>query len=187
LYIALGCIGALAICTFFFAFIVSRSALVSIEPDQRGVVISAIEPTGYRPNPMGPGLHLIIPMLENVKVYSIAPQTYVMSPQSSSGDDSIKAVTRDGQTVKIGVSVVYALDPEKIFDLYMTWQDRYEDGFIRPVTRSTTRDIVLRYDATDLNSKKVEIVQTISDQLNQKFAENDFILKGYSIGDVLIP
>ena len=53
--------------------------LVFIEPEERGVVISALSSNGYRQAPLTPGLHLIVPFFERVERYSIASQTYTMS------------------------------------------------------------------------------------------------------------
>ena len=55
------------------------SGLVFINPDERGVVISAVAPDGYRKEALQPGLSWIIPFAENVKIYSISRQTYTMS------------------------------------------------------------------------------------------------------------
>ena len=42
------------------------AGLVFIQPEERGVVISAIQPTGYRVQPLQPGLRWIIPFFETV-------------------------------------------------------------------------------------------------------------------------
>jgi threonine/homoserine/homoserine lactone efflux protein len=48
------------------------AGLVFLQADQYGIVISALQPTGYRPQPLTPGLHWVVPFLENVQPYSIA-------------------------------------------------------------------------------------------------------------------
>ena len=85
---------------FIGAFLLSMVSLglVFLQADQYGVVISAFQPNGYRTEPLGPGLHWIIPLVENVKPYSIARQTYTMSTSTGegqiAGDDSIEARTK---------------------------------------------------------------------------------------------
>jgi regulator of protease activity HflC (stomatin/prohibitin superfamily) len=68
------------------------AGLVFIQPDERGVVISAVAPKGYREQALEPGLHWIIPFLENLITYPNHKQTYTMSisPQEGAiqGDDS---------------------------------------------------------------------------------------------------
>ena len=59
--------------------------LVFIKPEDRGVVISALSSTGYRQDPLTPGLHLIIPFFERVERYKITHQTYTMSSTPTEG------------------------------------------------------------------------------------------------------
>ena len=77
------------------------AGLIFIKPEERGVVISAVAPKGYRETPLEPGLNWVIPFLENVEIYPISKQTYTMSiaPMEGQvkGDDSVTARTSDGQ------------------------------------------------------------------------------------------
>ena len=77
--------------------------LVFIQPDERGVVISALSPDGIRSDALQPGLRFVIPFAEQVKTYPISRQTYTMSAAVGEGtcygDDSIRARTKDGQEV----------------------------------------------------------------------------------------
>jgi hypothetical protein len=68
----------LVIATVVFSLVLTTfsAGLVFLQADQYGIVISALQPTGYRPQPLNPGLHWVVPFLENVKPYSIAKQTY---------------------------------------------------------------------------------------------------------------
>ncbi len=83
------------------AFSTISAGLVFIDPDQRGVVISAVAPKGYREIALLPGLHWVIPFAETVVQYPISRQTYTMSiapiEGQVQGDDSITARTSDGQ------------------------------------------------------------------------------------------
>ena len=77
------------------------SGLVFIQPEDRGIVISAVAPKGYREQALEPGLRFIIPFAETVVVYPISRQNYTMSISPNEGavqgDDSITARTSDGQ------------------------------------------------------------------------------------------
>jgi regulator of protease activity HflC (stomatin/prohibitin superfamily) len=93
------------------ALTVISAGLVFIQPEDRGVVISAVSPQGYRELALTPGLHWIIPFFENVITYPISKKTYTMSIAPSEGDiqgdDSITARTADGQEVFVDASVIY--------------------------------------------------------------------------------
>jgi hypothetical protein len=141
------------------AIITSISAgLVFIQPEERGVVISAVAPDGYRTQALQPGLNWIIPFLENVETYSIARQTYTMSIAQQEGqiqgDDSIAARTADGQEVKIDASVIYAVDPAQVIHLHIEWQRRYGEELVRPLSRGVIRDAVSQYGVEEVYSSR---------------------------------
>src|SRR3990172_9364540 len=99
-------------------FSVASAGLVFVQPEDRGVVISAVAPGGYRQQALEPGLHWIIPFFENVINYPIKKQTYTMSVMPTEGqivgDDSISARTADGQEIFVDASVIFSLDPQKV-------------------------------------------------------------------------
>jgi regulator of protease activity HflC (stomatin/prohibitin superfamily) len=165
------------------------AGLVFIQADQRGVVISAVAPKGYREQVLQPGLRWVIPFAENVKTYSISRQTYTMSVASAEGqvqgDDSIRARTRDGQEVNVDASVIYAMDPNKIILMHIEWQDRYQDGVVRPLARGVIRDMASQYGVEEIyTSKRVEMIQRITDELTTKLAENNLILIDFILRDI---
>jgi regulator of protease activity HflC (stomatin/prohibitin superfamily) len=165
------------------------AGLVFIQADERGVVISALAPKGYRDQPLQPGLHWIIPFAENVKLYSVSRQTYTMSVASSEGqvqgDDSIRARTMDGQEINVDASVIYAIDPNKIIDMHIQWQDRYQDGVVRPLARGIIRDIASQYGIQEIvSSKRTEMEQKITDELQRKLEENNLMLVDFILRDL---
>jgi hypothetical protein len=116
------------------------AGLVFIPPDQRGVVISAVAPKGYREEALQPGLRWIVPFLENVESYSISKMTYTMSITQMEGavigDDSITARTQDGQEILIDSSVIFSVDPNKTIKVHIEWQKRYINDLVRPLARA---------------------------------------------------
>jgi len=165
------------------------AGLVFLQADQYGIVISAIQPTGYRPEPLTPGLHWVVPFVENVKSYSIAKQTYTMATATGegpvSGDDSIQARTKDGQQVYIDASVIYSIDPAKLVQLHITWQNRFEDNVVRPVTRSAIRDAVSQYGVEEIvSTKRADLEQTISEAISQGLSSNNLIMVDFLLRNI---
>jgi len=148
------------------------AGLVFIQPQERGVVISALSGTGYRPAALGPGLHWIVPYAENVVRYSISNQTYTMVAQKVEGkvqgDDSVSARTADGQQVYFDASVIYAANPDKVVKLHIQWQGRYEDEFVRPRARSLIYNRAAQYTVEQIyGSKRTELQQAIQDEISK--------------------
>jgi regulator of protease activity HflC (stomatin/prohibitin superfamily) len=168
---------------------VISAGLVFIQPEDRGVVISAVTPGGYRPTALEPGLHWIIPFAENVVTYPISKQTYTMSIAPSegaiTGDDSIAARTADGQEVLVDASVIFAIDPNQTVAVHIAWQDRYINDLVRPVTRGVVRDVASQFGVEEIvSSKRVELTEGVRDGIGAKLAENGLILVDYVLRNI---
>ncbi len=162
------------------------AGLVFIEPEERGVVISALAAKGYRDEALQPGLRWIMPFMERVELYPISRQSYTMSIATNegeiTGDDSITARTSDGQEIFVDASVIYEINPEKVVDVHILWQNRYAD-LVRAQARGIIRDAVSQFGVEDVvTDKRFELVDFINENLAIKFEENgltlvDFVLR----------
>ena len=168
---------------------VVSAGLVFIQPEERGVVISALQPAGYRPEPLQPGLRWVIPFFENAVIYPISRQTYTMSIATNEGqvqgDDSIAARTADGQEIFVDASVIYAIDPAKVVGLHIDWQDRYTAELVRPLARGVIRDVVSQYKVEEVvTSKRVEMTTKISADMQQKLEDNGLSLVTFILRNI---
>lgn len=165
------------------------AGLVFIQPEERGIVISALAAKGYREQALQPGLRWIIPFAEQVRLYPISRQTYTMASAAGEGqvlgDDSIRARTRDGQEILIDASVIYSIDPGKIIELHINWQNRFQDELVRPAARNTIRDAASQYSVEEIvSTKRAEMEELITRTLTERFAENDLILVSFLLRDI---
>ncbi|PWH15549.1 MAG: hypothetical protein DDG60_05645 [Anaerolineae bacterium] len=180
----------------FIVFLVSAvlftgigAGLVFIEPDEIGVVITAVGEGGIRPDPLPSGLHWIVPFVNRVERYSILRQTYTMSSVEiegvQRGDDSIQVRTKDGQQVYVDASVIYAVDPTKAIDLYRTWRNGYETGLVRPVARGVIRDVASQYGVEEIvSTKRSEMEQLITQELQRVFERNNLVLQDFVLRNI---
>jgi len=182
------------IVSLVFALLINTvsAGLVFIEPQERGVVISALQ-QGIRPQALQPGLNWVVPYFENVVTYSISRQTYTMSIASEEGeipgDDSVEARTADGQVVRIDASIIFAIDPAEVTDVHIKWQDQYVNNLVRPQARGVIREAVSQFAVEEVYSEKRA---ELSQQLNQKMAVKleegglllvDFVLRNITFSD----
>lgn len=166
---------------------VFNSGLVFIQPQERGVVISALAPEGYRQETLQPGLSWVTPFFETVQVYPISYQTYTMSIATEegqiAGDDSIAARTADGQEILVDASVIFAVDPEQALRVHILWQDRYEEELVRAQARSIIRDVVSQFTVNEVvSTERFTLIDQINAQMAQVLDENgllmvDFVLR----------
>lgn len=164
------------------------SGLVYVESNERGVV-KTIRAGGVRPEALDSGLHWIVPVVEQVVVYSISNQTYTMSftpgEGQAGGGDSVRARTKDGQEVIVDASVIFRVDPDKVVQLHVVWQNNYENGVVRPEIRGVVRDAVSQYGVEEVvSTKRAEMVEIISAQLSESFAQNNLELLDFILRDI---
>lgn len=156
-------------------------SLVFIEPQEVGVVVSLVEPDGYREQPLRSGLHWIVPLMERVLRYPIYWQTYTMSSElvegAKSGNDTISARTSDGQEVFLDTSVIFRIDPNDVIRVHIDWQQRFIEDFIRPMLRGIVRTEVSQFTADEVNSSKRKVLESNLDELiREEFRDKGFIL-----------
>ncbi len=160
---------------------------VYIEPQERGVVLSAFAPGGYRTEVLQPGLRWVIPGAERVVRYSIANQTYTMSIVTNegqvAGDDSISARTSDGQEIFLDASVIYKINPDRVIDVHIKWQERYTEDLVRAQSRGIIRDAVSQYGVQEVvTTQRFAMVDAMRKGLSEKLEANglelvDFVLR----------
>jgi regulator of protease activity HflC (stomatin/prohibitin superfamily) len=165
------------------------AGLVFIQPEERGVVISAIDPKGYRENALQPGLNWIVPFFENVVRYPIAKQTYTMSrvplEGQVQGDDSVTARTSDGQEIFVDASVIFNIDPNQVVDVHIDWQSRYNDDLVRPLARGVIRDGVSQFGVEEVySSKRFEMSQLITDEMTRRLGDNGLMLDEFILRNI---
>lgn len=182
-------IAILALAIFAVLLTTTAAGLVFIQPEERGVVISAVAPKGYREEPLQPGLSWIVPFLEKVERYPISKMTYTMSiaplEGEVQGDDSVTARTSDGQEIFVDASVIFRIDPEEVIVVHIAWQDRYSNDLVRPLSRGVIRDVVsqLRVDEV-VSTKRAQMSETINQILGQNLEDNGLVLEDFILRNI---
>ncbi len=169
---------------------VLSASIVFIMPQEAGVVVSLIAPEGYRDQPLRSGLHMLVPWAETPIRYPVYWQTYTMSgkPGESTdrnGNDSIAARTSDGQEVTLDVSVILRIDPEQIVRIHLEWQERYLEGFVRPLVRGVVRTQVAGFSVDEVNSqRRQELEANLDTELRQKLEDKGLILDQFVLRNI---
>jgi regulator of protease activity HflC (stomatin/prohibitin superfamily) len=131
------------------------------------------------------GFHLINPFAKLTRM-SIQTEEYTMSRISTEGrvkgDDAIPALTREGLSVTLDITVLFHLNSENASNLYKDIGLNFEEKIIRPEIRSIIREIIAYYEAKDIYSeKRDEVVKRIKDKLAEKL-----LIRGIAVEDVLL-
>lgn len=118
------------------------------------------------------GFHLKNPLVKVTKL-NIRTQDYTMSVARGEGNrvgaDAISALTKEGLSVDLDITVLYHLQEEKASDVYRDVGRDYGEVIIRPQVRSVIREVIANYDAKDIYSeKREEAAQVILDRLSER-------------------
>ena len=85
----------------------------------------------------------------------------------------------------IDASVIYEIDPLKVVQVHIQWQNRYSDDLVRPLARGIIRDVISQYNVEQVvTSKRVEMTQAMTDALKTQFDANGLILVDFILRNV---
>ncbi len=168
-------------------FIILGISLVSVGPNERVVVFNRV--TGNLGDPKGPGLVFVNPLTTTYRKYDISRQTYTMSAAYNEGevrgDDSVTARTSGGQEVFVDITVIYAINPERLNDVHTQWpNDRYRDELVRPLLRSVVRDAVSEFAIENVYQERQTIDRTITDAVATALGEEGFVLEDILVRNI---
>jgi regulator of protease activity HflC (stomatin/prohibitin superfamily) len=164
-----------------------NSLIVTIGPEERGVIISPHEPTGFVERPLMPGRNMLRP-LESVEIYWIARETYSSaSANPCQPCDSTAALVRttDGADLVINYQVIYSIDAEKVLQIHKDWQHRYPEEFVARQSKQVTQEVASHCAAQEIAlTDKAEIQAAIMAALEPDFSAAGFILWDFIITTV---
>lgn len=164
------------------------SAVVQVGPGEVGVQTlfgSVQERVLYS------GLNLVNPLV-NVEIMDVKTQAYTMSTAQDEGnikgDDAIWALSMDGLTIKLDVTVWYRLNDADAPQVYRTIGVDYVDKIVRPAIRTALRDVSVLYSATDIYSvKREEFVTGVTKNIEEAFKGRGIVLERVLLRNVELP
>ena len=137
------------------------------------------------------GLHLVNPLL-TIEKMSIRTQEYTMSKKREEGlvrgDDAITALTKEGLSVDLDVTVWFHLQPETAWKVYRDIGEDYVKKIVRPAIRTSIRNVAATYSVNDIYSANRERVsKEIFDELVQNLKPRGIIVENVLLRNVSLP
>ena len=131
---------------------------------------------------MQPGLHFKNP-LASVHKMSVKTQQFSMS-----GGDAITALTEEGLTVSLEITVLYKLNPAKADEVYTTIGEEYVSVIVKPQIRTVIREMIANYEAKELYSEARQTIATeIAVKLEPELAARNIILERVLLRNIKLP
>lgn len=159
-----------------FILIILFNSLIVVGAGQRVVVFNSL--TGVEKRTLGEGVHLLIPFIQHPVNYDVRTNTYTMSATSSEGeqrgDDGIDCLTKDGQKIKLDLSIVYNIIPSKAWIVHQNIGPDYVNKIIRPISRSVARNAVANYTVGEIYSvARIKIQKELEEKIRSNFDKYD--------------
>lgn len=167
--------------------VVSQGVIV-VAPQERAVVFQTL--SGNLENPRPAGTHIIVPVLQEATIYDVSRQEYTMAGQSegqTTGNDSVRARTQDGQEIFLDVTVFFnvATDADRLNQLHRNWEKRYRDEFVRPTVRNLLRNEVANFTAEGIYGEQREVMEDrAQEDLAQTFEDEGLVLNDFLVRDI---
>lgn len=170
------------------AVIILLAAITVVPAGHVGVVVLFGK---VRTVPLSPGLHVINPLANVVKMETRLLE-YTMSVASSEGsirgDDAIDALTSEGLKVRLDLTAWFRLKPDEAPKVYNEIGANYDRKIIRPTLRTAIRDVAVRYTAEDIYSaKRDSVVIEITNRAKELIGDRGLILDNILLRNVILP
>jgi regulator of protease activity HflC (stomatin/prohibitin superfamily) len=155
----------------------------SITIIQAGTV-GVVKRLGAVKQELTPGLHFILPLVDEVVLYPTIKKTYEASeiPGSSEADFPdiiISALTSDGQQIRVGITARFMIQPGKAAWILQNLgtEQEYVEKVVKTEIRGSGRRVPTRFTSYDLYTKRsYDAQQALFDEISPKFQENALIL-----------
>lgn len=137
------------------------------------------------------GIHLVNPFA-SIEKMSVRTESYTMSGKTREGivrgDDAIDALTSEGLTVKLDVTVWYRLKSEGAAMVYRDIGPNYVEKIVRPAIKTVIRNIIANYEVAYIYSENreniaISIEQGLKNALTGRNIEAEKVL----MRDVQLP
>jgi regulator of protease activity HflC (stomatin/prohibitin superfamily) len=157
-----------------------------------GVRVSQI--SGTLPETLYPGLHLVIPLVQNIETYDLRDQIYettivrdLPSDQTKKGE-YLKVQTKEGLELGLAVTLRFRLDPHRLAYIHANLPQPVEKQLVPPVVATVFRDLTPRYLVRELfATRRDDIRRDAASAIAQKLAPDAVIVKEVMLRDIQLP
>jgi regulator of protease activity HflC (stomatin/prohibitin superfamily) len=130
------------------------------------------------PETLKSGINLVNPLARIVR----------MSIKTQEVKEVMDVPSKEGLTVKLEVSALYHLDPEKAGDIYKTVGPNYEAVILQPQVRSVTRGVTAGYEARALyTSEREQLALAITEEVRKLVGPRGIVVEATPLRQLTLP
>jgi regulator of protease activity HflC (stomatin/prohibitin superfamily) len=159
------------------------TSIVIVPAGHVGVVFNIVG--GVQQEEMGEGLHVVIPVLQQVTLYDTRQQELTLARTSG---DQISGRSSEGLEIVVDVTVLYQVAGPEAARLHQDIGTSYEQIRVRPEVRSQIRDGISEFDAANLiSSERDDLQRNIEENLAEALRRDNITVLSVLLREVSIP
>ena len=155
----------------------------------------------YETDPLQPGFHIFIPIIQ--KVYVVDTRVHIINYKRNAEIGSMNDATGSiklypainvldsrGLPITIELTVGYRLNPQNAAKTIANYGFNWEDKIINPLVRDVVRNVIGKYPAEELPIRRNEIAARIESQIKEelsKIPNEPVIFESFQLRDIILP
>src|SRR5246127_3017764 len=170
-------------------------SIVVVPTGMAGVRVS--ETSGTVPGTLYPGVHLVMPLMEDVALFDTRDQVFTTgvaedgknAAENVAGKSQLLNVqAKEGLNLGLAITVRYHLDPKRLDYIQGNLPHPVEKEIVPPVVASVWRELIPNYTVRDVfSAKREEVRQRAAGMITQKLAADGIIVREVMLRDIHLP
>jgi regulator of protease activity HflC (stomatin/prohibitin superfamily) len=173
--------------TGVLAFLITES--IGVIPDgAAGVRVSQI--WGARPGALYPGVHILVPLVDEVAIYDTREQVYTTLAAESlkQKGDVLTVQAREGLNIGLAISVRYRLDPRKLDAIHTNLPQPVGEQVVAPVVSTIYRQLAPNYVTKEIfATKREELRAKAAQEITARLGSDGIIVREVLLRDLVLP
>ena len=164
---------------------------VTLVPDgYAGIQVSQF--AGARPGTLYPGVHFVMPLVDDIVLYDTREQVYSTAasagPAGAKANEALTVQAREGLNIGLAVTVRYRLDASKLASIHQNLPQPVGEQVVGPVVSSTYRQLAPNYITREIFAvKREELRSQAAEQIKARLASDGIMVREVLLRDIQLP
>jgi regulator of protease activity HflC (stomatin/prohibitin superfamily) len=169
-------------------------SIVVVASGMAGIRVSQM--SGTRPGTLYPGVHLVVPLVEDVASFDTRDQIFttgISEDGKAAATNATKAQlldvqAKEGLTLGLAITVRYRLDPKRLDYIQSNLPHPVEREIVPPTVASVWRELVPNFTVREVfSAKREEVRHRAAAMIAQKLAVDGIVVKEVMLRDIQLP
>jgi len=163
-------------------------AIVVVPDGFAGIRVSQL--SGVHPATLYPGVHLQVPLIDNVVLYDTRERVYTTAATANAkpAAEILTVQAREGLNIGLAVTVRYRLDPSRLASIHQNLPQPVDQQVVGPVVSSIYRQFAPNYLTREIFAvKREELRSQAADAIKLRLATDGIVVREVLLRDIQLP